>query len=266
MMEKKRILILVKVEPAPSKKYGSTVCTAGITEYGEFIRLYPIPFSLFCDKDRKFSKYDWIECECEKAEPGDDARKESYKVKADSIHVVGHIDTDYRWAERNNIVRPHISRNFKELVAEGSSLGIIRPKEVLKFVNEPVHQDEDEAIDKECKKSFQMIFNKSGEMLKIPEIGPLNTYYRYHFKCEDDDSLHAIMCEDWELYESARSWISTYKTDEATWKAIHNKYFREFCDKKDLCFVVGTHHIYKTWMIIGVYYPPKGSLDINPWF
>ena len=130
MMEKKRILILVKVEPAPSKKYGSTVCTAGITEDGEFIRLYPIPFSLFCDKDRKFSKYDWIECECEKAEPGDDARKESYKVKADSIHVVGHIDTDYRWAERNNIVRPHISRNFKELVAEGSSLGIIRPKEV----------------------------------------------------------------------------------------------------------------------------------------
>ncbi len=58
MMERKRVLILVKAEPSPSRKYGSTVCTAGITEDGEFIRLYPIPFSLFCDRERKFSKYD----------------------------------------------------------------------------------------------------------------------------------------------------------------------------------------------------------------
>lgn len=265
MMEKKRVLILVKAEPAPSKKYGSTVCTAGITEDGEFIRLYPIPFNLFCDKERKFSKYDWIECECEKAELGEDAREESYKVKADSIHVVGHVDTDYGWAERNSIVRPHISRNFKDLVDKGASLGIIRPKEILRFVNEPAH-DTDEAINKECKKCFQIIFDDGGGMRKIPEIGPLNTYYRYHFRCEDDDVTHEIMCEDWELYESARTWISTYKTDEATWKAIHDKYFTKFRNEKDLCFIVGTHYIYKTWMIIGVYYPPKGSLDVKPLF
>ena len=40
MTEKKRVLILVKAEPSPSRKYGSTVCTAGVTDNGEFIRLY----------------------------------------------------------------------------------------------------------------------------------------------------------------------------------------------------------------------------------
>ncbi len=186
-------------------------------------------------------------------------------MKADSIRVVGHVDTDHEWAERNSIVRSHISRNFKELVAEGASLGIIRPAEVLDLVNEPVH-DTDEAIDRECKKCFQVIFDEGGGMRRIPEIGPLNTYYRYRFRCEDDDVTHEIMCEDWELYESARTWIRRYGTDDATWKAVHDKYLREFRDEKDLCFVVGTHYIYRTWMIIGVYYPPRGSLDLKQWF
>lgn len=36
----KEILVLVKAYPEPSKKYGSSVCTAGITKEGEWIRIY----------------------------------------------------------------------------------------------------------------------------------------------------------------------------------------------------------------------------------
>ena len=39
-----KILITVKAYPALSKKYNETVCTAGITEEGNWIRIYPIPF------------------------------------------------------------------------------------------------------------------------------------------------------------------------------------------------------------------------------
>lgn len=34
---KKKVLVLVKAEPAPSSRYGACVCTAGITDEGEFI-------------------------------------------------------------------------------------------------------------------------------------------------------------------------------------------------------------------------------------
>ncbi len=41
---RKRILITVKTYPCQSKKYGELVCTAGIDERGNWMRLYPIQF------------------------------------------------------------------------------------------------------------------------------------------------------------------------------------------------------------------------------
>lgn len=39
---KLKVLITVKTYPIPSKRYDELVCTAGVTERGDFIRLYPI--------------------------------------------------------------------------------------------------------------------------------------------------------------------------------------------------------------------------------
>ena len=39
-----KLLITVKTYPIPSKRYDELVCTAGVTETGDFIRLYPINF------------------------------------------------------------------------------------------------------------------------------------------------------------------------------------------------------------------------------
>ena len=59
---KMKILITVKTYPALSTKYGETVCTAGITEEGKWIRIYPLPFRKL-DYDKRFNKYDWVELE-----------------------------------------------------------------------------------------------------------------------------------------------------------------------------------------------------------
>ena len=45
--ERKRLLLAVKAYPERSRKHGDVVCTAGITEEGEWIRLYPIDFQEF---------------------------------------------------------------------------------------------------------------------------------------------------------------------------------------------------------------------------
>ena len=41
-IETLRFLVTAKTHPLPSTKYRETVCTAGITEAGEWVRLYPV--------------------------------------------------------------------------------------------------------------------------------------------------------------------------------------------------------------------------------
>ena len=82
-----KVLITVKTYPIPSATYDELVCTAGVTEAGDFIRLYPInfrdlPFS------QQYKKYQWIEVEVEK-HTRRDARKESYRPDCDSIQILG---------------------------------------------------------------------------------------------------------------------------------------------------------------------------------
>ena len=38
-----RVLVTVKAYPKPSGKYEELVCTAGFTESGKWIRIYPLP-------------------------------------------------------------------------------------------------------------------------------------------------------------------------------------------------------------------------------
>ena len=52
--EKKKILLVVKAYPESSKKHGSVVCTAGVTDDGELIRIYPIHFENFRGKSNNF--------------------------------------------------------------------------------------------------------------------------------------------------------------------------------------------------------------------
>lgn len=43
-MARERVLITVKTYPTLSRKYGETVCTAGVREDGSWVRIYPVPF------------------------------------------------------------------------------------------------------------------------------------------------------------------------------------------------------------------------------
>jgi hypothetical protein len=60
-MGKERVLITVKTYPTLSRKYGETVCTAGVREDGSWVRMYPVPFRRLNEKEQ-YSKFDWLEC------------------------------------------------------------------------------------------------------------------------------------------------------------------------------------------------------------
>jgi hypothetical protein len=78
------------------------------------------------------------------------------------------------------------------------------------------------------------------------------------FKCEDSDAPHTAMCEDWEpgtlfLNESVR-----LGSDEAAAESVKKKFFDELCrNDKDTRFFMGTYFPYNTWLVLGVFWPPK---------
>src|SRR3989442_131505 len=59
-MEKQRVLITIKTYPTLSRKYGETVCTAGVREDGTWVRIYPVPFRRL-NEDHRYKKFDWLE-------------------------------------------------------------------------------------------------------------------------------------------------------------------------------------------------------------
>jgi hypothetical protein len=80
---RERLLLLAMAYPEISKKYGSTVCIAGITDKDELRRAYPIPFHIFSQKifhKRRYIEYD-IRGE-------GDYRKESRKIELETISIL----------------------------------------------------------------------------------------------------------------------------------------------------------------------------------
>jgi hypothetical protein len=263
---KKRVLVTVKAAPEPSKKYGDAVCTAGITEDGEWIRLYPVPLDLW-RRGKGFRKFDWIEVECEKVSQEEKlGRKESHKIKGESLKIVdrslsgnGKVD----WAGRNRWLLPRKSASIEALRdaynTDRTSLGMIRVGELIDFYKSYELSESEKSHHRVKQMVFSGLESESGSRLKpqwildqIPHI------FKYKFKCETSTCHgHDMTCEDWELFEAYRKWPDTYKTEELTFEKIKERFFYLFKEKKDIHFFMGTDSQYPSWMIIGVYYPPK---------
>src|SRR6056297_3158841 len=75
-----RVLITVTTYPLPSRSYDELVCTAGVLENGEWIRIYTVPLRFLIDLKGsgrvKNVKYTWIELDLN--ERSDDFRPESH--------------------------------------------------------------------------------------------------------------------------------------------------------------------------------------------
>src|SRR5277367_3715131 len=105
----KNVLITVRTYPVPSHKGIEVSCTAGITDDGRWIRLFPVPYR-FLDNDKRFQKYQWIQASTIKAP--NDTRPESFKLNADSIEVGKSVPTTNGWRARRAVVGPLIGESL----------------------------------------------------------------------------------------------------------------------------------------------------------
>ncbi|MCK4255368.1 hypothetical protein KAX35_00650 [candidate division WOR-3 bacterium] len=253
--ETKKILITVKAYPNPSKKYGETVCVAGIDiENNKWIRLYPIPYRDL-DEDKKFKKYNIIEVKVDK--PTDDKRPESYKVNTDSIKVLDYLDTSNKWDRRKRIVLSTLDKSMCEILRKSrkddKSLGVFKPRcidfECLKA------KPKDEMARKSCYSQLSL-FNRSKKAI---EYIPYD--FRYKFFCHNEPSCpgHNYSIIDWEIGQAYRDWRMKYKSQDLLLEKIKERWLTRMCpDKNDVFFFVGNMKRFRdNFMILGVFYPPK---------
>ena len=178
----KKVLLTVKAYPEQCRKLGYCVCIAGITDNGEFIRLYPVSNLTFLN--RNFKKYTWFEVQCQKASEKLN-RKESYHINNDKIDILQHIDNNNKWEGRNNIILPLVSSSLEKLMnqynKDKTSLGIIKPNLIDFIIDDKPTEDEKNII----RYTQKTLYNE--DIKPVDNIPFIFRYYRVsHILATDD--------------------------------------------------------------------------------
>jgi len=230
-MAGKRVLICVKTYPTLSEKYDELVCTAGLTDDGSWIRIYPVPFRKL-NYNKQYSKWQWIELDLTRNTK--DFRPESFRPNLDSpILLLEKVGTERMWAERRALVLHNVKTNMTELIVEAkdpskrTSLAILKPQKVIDFIWKPCEREWD--------KSKLDVVNANQKQLDLFEKEEAATIFRvvkkipYHFfyVFETDDGIRrTMMIEDWEIGMLYLNALESAAGDEAVaCQKVKEKYF-----------------------------------------
>jgi len=250
---KERLLVLAKAAPEKSRKYEELVCVAGITEKGEWRRIYPIPWDVFLKGSvSRFSKKMWIEYELVSDEPSDH-RPESRKVRFETIKPV----REASFKEIEELLKPRL-QCLAEIQTKGprvQSLGVVEAREVLDFVpSDNPHYEKLVTMGKQ-----QDLFGRPALKLEPPLFK-----YSYRFRDDPSDDIHENLCEDWEtvmLYFNCERQLrlGKYPDEKTVHEKVRQKMLTDIFRYGHVYFIVGSHFRFPTFMIVGVIYPKKGD-------
>jgi hypothetical protein len=258
----KKALIVVRTYPTPAKTGVEVSCTAAISDKGEWLRLFPIPYR-FLEPDRRFAKYQWVQVLVEKAK---DDRPESYKLLQNSIKILSEpLSTTDCWRARKAIVFPlrqHCLCCLKAALDHDGhpTLGVFKPHRIERLQIAPESPKWSAAQLAILRQGHLFEKGPKKELEKVPHK------FSYKFSCDHSAcSGHTLMCADWEMGESWRKWKGTYGDG---WEAkFRERYELEMIHSKDTHFFVGTIRKHPmSWIIVGLFYPPpqpQGSFAFN---
>lgn len=255
--ELKRILVVVKTYPNPSQSYGETVCCAGVDlATGRWVRMYPITFRRLAGK--QFEKFQIIECRASKPTKGD-FRPESLHVDQDTITLVGNPlpAGDKGWRQRMAMLpapAPSVEAVQAAQVADGSSLAMIRPKEIKGLVIEKAKpwNERQKAYLRQQHLDLGVATSR-----RLHELEQIPFTFSYRFTCDDERCaiVHELQVIDWEVGESYRRWSRMYGDK---WEEAIRKRYEHELPARDLHFVLGNlakrQH---TFLIVGLVRPPR---------
>ncbi len=252
----KRVLITVKTYPNPSKSYQETVCTAGIDEDKNWIRMYPANFRAK-PIEQQYKKFQWIELDLKKTS-GRDFRPESYHL-ADMEEDIQTLEVIKSWDVKNEYMLHKVYDSMKMLLNDSLdpknvSLATYKPAEIIKAYYEADRTD----WDKEQSDYYtQMsIFDYDQKPLR-----KLPYKFKYVFR-DGHGTIHDMQVLDWEIGALYWNCIRSSATEQQACDKVVDK-LKEIAMKKELYLILGTtldHHqrrLSNPFTVVGLYYPPR---------
>jgi hypothetical protein len=278
---RKKVLMVVKTYPTPSRGYGETVCTAGIDlESGRWIRIYPFPFRT-AEQYTKFKKYEIFEFNLEKADARD-KRPESFRlIEMESAQKIAEaLTTKDSWASRLEFLLPTLLPNVSYLKNAlydeqndtfGQSLGLVQ---VLPSSAEVVFEaDEPDWNESQIAKLEKAKFDFENNLFSTPEqIRVFQTLEKLPYKIrltftDMSNTTYSFLVTDWEigiLFLSERNRVGEQKALENVKFKIEQQIF---ASTNDVYLILGSvfgHLKQDTLVVIGFVYPktkPKPVMD-----
>lgn len=268
-MARHKVLITVTTYPLPSRSHDELVCTAGVLETGEWIRIYPVPLSFLIDLKGNGEvnnvKYTWFELELRKRT--DDFRPESHSpINYDfrDLQIIERLDTKSNWLLRKNFVLKNVYTNMAELIELSKaptnvSLATFKPASILRLEwKEEAREWKDEW--KDLRKQGDLFATDKDPAILIPKLP-----YKFSYVFTDDTGKERrLMIEDWEIGALYFNCLRAAEGDEAiALRKVKEKYEDDFKANKDIYFFLGTTrewHLRRAknpFVIIGVFYPKR---------
>lgn len=274
-MPRHKVLITVTTYPQPSRSHDELVCTAGILENGDWIRIYPVPLSFLIDLKGTGQvnnvKYTWMELELRRRT--DDFRPESHSpINYDfrDLVLAERLDTKSNWLKRKEYVLKNVYTNIPALIEKSKaptnvSLATFKPQSIIRL--------EWETDSREWKDEWKDL-RKQGDLFagdKDPEILIPKLPYKFFYVFTDDTGKERrLMIEDWEIGALYWNCVREAEGNEVVaLQKVKDQYEHNFKNNKDIYFFLGTTrqwHMRRAknpFVIIGVFYPKKelqGSL------
>lgn len=262
-----KVLIAVKTYPTLSEKYDELVCTAGFREDGTWIRIYPIPFRKL-KNESQYRKWQWVTLDLVKN--SGDPRCESYRPTNidDELQLGEILDSRNNWIKRKPFVFKEVYNNLDELIKESKlppykSLAVLKPKEILDFIWEPVERVwKEEKLKAIYANQCQLSLFEQDRKVAFEVVKKLPYKFSYVFTTEDGKE-RTMMIEDWELGMLYWNCLNRcHGNEDKACQLVRKKYYDEMVKGKDFFFFVGTtmsfHMISPNpYIIIGTFWPKK---------
>jgi hypothetical protein len=199
----KRILVLGSTYPSHSKKYTEIACTGGIEEDTcKMVRLHPVPMR-YMGAGQRFKKFQFIDAKVRPDES--DPRPESFRIDPNSI-VLGDVVTNHSVRRSYLDNSPHLIQSLEALkekqLEDGTSLGIIKPKDILDCGLEfrPESEREDWNRNEEARLAQERLFGVPVKPLDFPEAR-----FMVQWSCDDlRCASHQMGIEQWGIHELYR--------------------------------------------------------------
>ena len=249
------MLVVVRTYPDLSEKYDETVCTAAITDRGEWRRLYPVALR-YLEQGKQYRTWTIIRVGVSAAKA--DNRPESRRPDLASIVVEDRTLTEWP-ARRDWVGASQTFASVEAMKAAGRSIGPVAVQQVKDFHIEP--QPADLTPKETANRDQARLWDDRLPLEKMP------VKFRVQW-VDADGNERTDKFRSWEVCQTWRQWRDRYD-EQSLATRMREKWLGDiFGPARDITFCMGNlsqpklRHVFQ---ITGTFTPPKGP-DVDTLF